>query len=129
MSRKIKEIVKVDDDKVIVFKGTSGQVGSVIQVESEKCRNQRIFNYGFREYSDIALTVSKETYMERLCLELEEELEQIDKIIVAEAFKKNRIIISYPKYKVMDSIRISLGKKPKNSPVFKKVYLGREERL
>ena len=129
MSRKRKEIVKINDDKIILVKGRNGELDSVIHVEPEKCGTPRIVRSGFREYRDITPAFSRETYLERLCLNLEQEMEESDKRIVAEAFRKNKVFITYPKYKILDSIRVFLGRKPKNAPYFKKVYLGRGESL
>lgn len=126
MSRKRKEIVKFQNDKVIVVKGKNGREDSIIHVEPEKCGTPRIVRSGFQEYRDITPTFSRETYLERLCSDLEKSVEENDKLIVAEAFKKNRVTISYQKYKVLDSIRMFFGKKPKNPPILKRLYLGRE---
>lgn len=129
MSRKRKEIVKVENDKVIVVKGKIGEMDSIIHVEPEKCGKPRIIRSAFQEYRDVTPTFSKETYVERMCLNFEKELEETDKMIVAEAFKKNRVTITYQKYRMLDSIRMFFGKNPKNPPQNKRIYLGRADSI
>lgn len=127
MSRKRKEIVKVESDKLIVVKGKSGEMDSIIHVEPEKCGTPRVIRSAFREYRDITPTFSEETYVERMCLDLEKQVELSDKMIVAEAFRKNRVTITYHKYRMLDSIRMFFGKSPKNPPQNKRIYLGRTD--
>jgi hypothetical protein len=126
MRKKRKELAVVGDDKIIVVKGQDGKADTIIHVEPEKCGIPKVVvRSHFKKYKAGKPYFTQNTYFERLFDEYESQIEENDKLIVAEAFRKNRVTITYHKYKFWDSVRMFFGKEPKREPEVRRMYLGR----
>lgn len=117
MPRVKKELVISPEDKVLVFRGQNGNQDTIVYVEPDACGIPRTMSTPSIKKYNRHNHRSIETYYERRCAILEKEIEERDKMIVSEAFRKSRVIFRYPKYSFMDRIRIFFGKSPKRKNI------------
>jgi len=108
-----KDVSVIVEDNQITVVGDNGVEDVIVFLHSEEGKSKIVDKRNYNSPQNDTIIFKDETYLERLYSNALKEIEQLDKKIVSEAFRKDRYLDRIKNYSFRKYLKENFGKKSK----------------